>query len=341
MMPISNKDIIEIFKKFNSLKALVIGDAMIDTYLWGKVERISPEAPVPIVAVNKRENRLGGAANVVLNLQALGATPILCTIIGDESKGLLFTELMDNQNLSRKGIIKSKNRITTTKSRIIGNHTQMIRVDEEIDAGISEKETEMLYDVIEKLTDTEKIDVIIFEDYDKGVISSLLIKKVTDLALKKAIPIVADPKRKNFAAYRNITLFKPNFKELKEGLKFDFSTENLSDLEKIVDDLQLKNNIDNVLVTLSEAGVYLSIKDHQSNVIVSRHNIPAQVRNIADVSGAGDTVISVVSLCLALKLDPYSIAIIANLAGGLVCEEVGVVPVNKEKLMQEALKMLL
>lgn len=341
MMPLTSKDITEIFEKFNSLKVLVIGDAMIDSYLWGKVERISPEAPVPIVAVNKRENRLGGAANVALNLQALGATPVLCTVIGDESKGLLFTELLDDQNLCQKGIIKSKDRITTTKFRIIGNHTQMLRVDEEIDTGISEKETEMLYEVIEKLTDTEKIDVIIFEDYDKGVISSLLIKKVADLALKKSIPVVADPKRKNFTAYRNITLFKPNLKELKEGLKFDFSTENLSELEKTVDDLQLKNNIDIIMVTLSEAGVYLSLKDHKSNTIVGRHNIPAHVRNIADVSGAGDTVISVAALCLALKLDPHLIATLTNLAGGLVCEEVGVAPVNKEKLMQEALKMLL
>jgi len=337
----TRKDITEIFEKFNSLKVLVIGDAMIDSYLWGKVERISPEAPVPIVAVNKRENRLGGAANVALNLQALGATPILCTVIGDEPKGLLFTELLDGQNLSRKGIIKSKNRITTTKFRIIGNHTQMLRVDEEIDVSVSEKETEMLYEVIEKLTDTEKINVIIFEDYDKGVISPLLIKKVTDLALKKSISVVADPKRKNFTAYKNITLFKPNLKELKEGLKFDFSTENLSDLEKVVDDLQLKNNIDIVMVTLSEAGVYLSFKDHKSNTIVSRHNIPAQVRNIADVSGAGDTVISVAALCLALKLDPYSIATLANLAGGLVCEEVGVVPVNKAKLIKESLTLSL
>lgn len=340
-MPLTSKDITEIFEKFNSLKVLVIGDAMIDSYLWGTVERISPEAPVPIVAVNKRENRLGGAANVALNLQALGATPVLCTVIGDESKGLLFTELLDDQNLSQKGIIKSKDRITTTKFRIIGNHTQMLRVDEEIDTGISEKETEMLYEVIEKLTDTEKTDVIIFEDYDKGVISSLLIKKVADLALKKSIPVVADPKRKNFTAYRNITLFKPNLKELKEGLKFDFSTGNLSELEKTVDDLQLKNNIDIIMVTLSEAGVYLSLKDHKSNTIVGRHNIPAHVRNIADVSGAGDTVISVAALCLALKLDPHLIATLTNLAGGLVCEEVGVVPVNKEKLMQEALKMLL
>lgn len=338
-MPFISKDIAEIFEKFNSLKVLVIGDAMIDSYLWGKVERISPEAPVPIVAVNKRENRLGGAANVALNLQALGATPILCTVIGDEPKGLLFLELLGDKKLSQKGVIKSKNRITTTKFRIIGNHAQMLRVDEEINADISEEETEMLYEVIKKLTDTEKIDVIIFEDYDKGVISPLLINKITELASKKSIPVVADPKRKNFALYSNITLFKPNFKELKEGLKFDFSSENIKDLEKVVDALQIKNNIDIVMVTLSEAGVYLSLKDHKNNTIISRFNIPAQVRDIADVSGAGDTVISVAALCLALKLDPYSIAILANLAGGLVCEEVGVVPVNKEKLIREALKI--
>src|SRR5271157_5980396 len=174
----TNKEIPDIFNKFNSLKALVIGDVMIDSYLWGTVERISPEAPVPIVAVNKRENRLGGAANVALNIQALGATPILCSIIGDESKGDSFYELLRKQDMTDEGIIKSKNRITTTKFRIIGNHSQMLRVDEKVDSSLSEKETNLLYNRIAKLIETKNIDVIIFEDYDKGIITPLLISKV-------------------------------------------------------------------------------------------------------------------------------------------------------------------
>jgi D-glycero-beta-D-manno-heptose-7-phosphate kinase len=334
-----NIDIKDIFSRFNSLNALVIGDVMIDSYIWGKVERISPEAPVPIVAVDKRENRLGGAANVALNLKALGARPIMCSVIGDEPKGQTFLDLLQDEDLCRSGIISSKNRITTTKFRVIGNHTQMLRVDEEIESDLTAKETEALYRVIEQLIEKEKIHVIIFEDYDKGIITPVLINKVADLAAKHSIPVAADPKKKNFREYRNITFFKPNLKELKEGLKLDSISGNLSELGKAVDALQLSNNIDYVMVTLSEAGVYFSQKEKNKANILKRQNIPAHVRNIADVSGAGDTVISVAALCLALGLDLYWVAALSNLAGGLVCEEVGVVPVNKEKLLKEALDL--
>ena len=326
-----------IFTKFNSLKAIVIGDVMIDSYIWGKVERISPEAPVPVVAVDKRENRLGGAANVALNLQALGATPILCSVIGNDSKGDLFFDILKEQKLSSKGILKSKKRITTTKFRVIGNNTQMLRVDEENNSDISDEETKTFFNNIEKIIKQEKIDVIIFEDYDKGVITPALINKIAALASKNSIPVVADPKKKNFKEYKNITLFKPNLKELKDGMKIDFITNSQPELEQAAKTLQINNNIEFVMVTLSEAGIYFSQKE--KNKIIRKQNIPAHVRNIADVSGAGDTVISVAALCLALKLDICWVAAISNLAGGLVCEEVGVVPINKEKLLKEALSL--
>ena len=326
-----------IFTKFNSLKAIVIGDVMIDSYIWGKVDRISPEAPVPVVAVDKRENRLGGAANVALNLQALGATPILCSVIGNDSKGDLFCDILKEQKLSSNGILKSKKRITTTKFRVIGNNTQMLRVDEENNSDVSDEETKLFFNAIEKIINKEKIDVIIFEDYDKGTITPALINKIATLASKNSIPIVADPKKKNFKEYKNITLFKPNLKELKDGMKIDFVSNNQSELEQAAKALQLSNNIDYIMVTLSEAGIYFSQKE--KNKITRKQNIPAHVRNIADVSGAGDTVISVAALCLALNLDIYWVAAISNLAGGLVCEEVGVVPINKEKLLKEALSL--
>jgi len=334
------KEIQEVFDMFKKLKTLVIGDVMVDSYLWGKVERISPEAPVPIVSVNRRENRLGGAANVALNLQALGATPILCSVIGEDSKAETFIELLQQQNLSDKGIIKSADRITTTKFRVIGNHSQMLRVDEEIEHDLNSAETETFVQRIGQLLENENIDVIIFEDYDKGVITPDLITKVTQIARKKSIPVTVDPKKKNFKHYRDVNLFKPNLKELKDGLKLDFSPENLKDFENAVDAIHQKNNIDNIMVTLSESGVYISEKEKNTQNIISRQIIPAHVRNISDVSGAGDTVISVASLCIALKLDLFTVATLSNLAGGLVCEEVGVVPVNKEKLLKEALTLL-
>lgn len=322
------------FKSFNKLNVLIIGDVMIDAYMWGSVSRISPEAPVPVVAINKKENRLGGAANVALNIQAMGANPVLCSIIGDDDGSAIFFELMKKQNLSSKGILKSKKRITTTKTRVISHNHQMLRVDEEIETAIDDKETASLTALIKKLIVSEKADVIIFEDYDKGCINAELIKEIVNFANQKKIPTVVDPKKKNFMAYTGVSLFKPNLKELKEGLKIDFDHNSIKQLEKIVESFIKKQNIDQALITLSEKGIYT----HSSK---KKELIPAHIRNIADVSGAGDTVVSVAALCLASGMNNISAATIANLAGGLVCEKVGVVPIDKKQLLEEALKLKL
>jgi rfaE bifunctional protein kinase chain/domain len=324
----------ELFKSFNKLNVLIIGDVMIDAYMWGNVNRISPEAPVPIVAVNKRENRLGGAANVALNIQAMGANPILCSVIGDDDGAKLFHSLLKEQKLSSKGIIKSKKRITTLKTRVISNNHQMIRVDEEIETSINDKDAEALLAQIKKLITSEKIDVIIFEDYDKGCLTEDVIKKIIALAKQKNIPTVVDPKKKNFLAYNGVTLFKPNLKELKEGLKIEFDHNKIKELDKIVDAFIRKQNITTALITLSEKGVYT----HSSK---TKALVPAHIRDITDVSGAGDTVVSVAALCLALQLSPVTTATLANLAGGLVCEKVGVVPIDKKQLLEEALRLKL
>ncbi len=310
---------------------------MIDSYLWGNVSRISPEAPVPIVVVNKRENRLGGAANVILNIQSLGANPIVCSIIGKDSKGKEFVDLLKKQNISSEAIIQSDNRITTTKYRVIGNNMQMIRIDEEIEHNISETETKQLLKIIETQIKTKTIDVIIFEDYDKGVITPQLIAKIVALAKKHNIPIAVDPKKKNFLHYKGVTLFKPNLKELKEGLKLDHKPQKQKELTEISKNLHNDLDIKYILTTLSEAGVFISIKNQTTK---SSYLFPAHIRKISDVSGAGDTVISVAALCLALKHSPEMIAQISNIAGGLVCEEIGVVPVNKDKLLSEVINLL-
>lgn len=325
-------DFDSVFRSFNKLKALIIGDVMIDAYMWGNVNRISPEAPVPIVSVTKKENRLGGAANVALNVQALGATPILCSVIGDDDGSKLFLDLLKKQQLSTKGIIKSKSRVTTVKTRVISSNHQMLRVDEEIETSLNTKETAQLSQQIQKLIVSEKVDVIVFEDYDKGCITPELISTIVAFANKKNIPIAVDPKKKNFMAYRGVTLFKPNLKELREGLKLDAAPKELNDLKKIATEFIKKQQINTLLITLSEKGVYIHSAEKQTLV-------PAHVRNISDVSGAGDTVISVAALCMALKLNPDTIATLANLAGGLVCEKVGVVPVDKQQLLEEAKRL--
>lgn len=324
----------EIFKAFNKLNVLIIGDVMVDAYMWGNVNRISPEAPVPIVTINKKENRLGGAANVALNIQAMGATPILCSVIGDDDGAKTFLELLKENKLSAKGILKSKKRITTVKTRVISSNHQMLRVDEEMESTIDSKEIQSLITEIKKIISSEKIDVIIFEDYDKGAINAELIKTIVALAKQKGIPTVVDPKRKNFMDYTGITLFKPNLKELKDGLKIDFNHNNIKELEKVVAGFIKQQNITTALITLSEKGVY-------THSVKIKALVPAHIRNISDVSGAGDTVVSLAALCLAANLSPVITATLANLAGGLVCEKVGVVPIDKKQLLAEALKLKL
>ena len=318
-----------LFSSFNDLKAIVIGDVMIDSYYWGSVERISPEAPVPIVSVEKTEERMGGAANVALNIQALGATPILCSVIGQDIDGTLFLDLLDKNNQSNAGIIQSKERITTKKTRIIGNRHQMLRVDAENAEPISLDETNQLYNKIEQLIEQQKIDVVIFEDYDKGVITNHLITSVVDLCQKKGIPTTVDPKKRNFSEYRGVSMFKPNLKELSEGLKIEIDPRDQNSLKQAVDSLKQVLNHHATLLTLSEHGILIE-EEGQLELI------KAHARDITDVSGAGDTVISVASLLRSLGQSTRLIAELSNLAGGLVCEKVGVVPIDKAQLLKEA-----
>lgn len=310
---------------------------MVDSYLWGKVERISSEAPIPIVSLRKRENRMGGAANVAMNIRSMGAKSILCSVIGMDEKGDIFMNLLKKEKIEPKGIVRSAGRVTTTKFRIFGNSTQMLRLDEEVENDLTKADQESLLKVIDKILAGNLIDCIIFQDYNKGVITPLLIQEVVEKAKKQNIPITVDPKKKNFASYRGVTLFKPNLKELKDGMKTDFATDDREKLMQTVGLLREKLDCEYILTTLADHGVMINMKDQleEKNIF-----IPAHLRSISDVSGAGDTVISLASLCLALDRSPYEIAYISNLAGGLVCEEVGVVPINKEKLFKEVVALL-
>ncbi|MGB0525875.1 MAG: bifunctional heptose 7-phosphate kinase/heptose 1-phosphate adenyltransferase [Flammeovirgaceae bacterium] len=317
-----------VFDSFEKLKVLIIGDVMIDSYIWGKVNRISPEAPVPIVNVQTREKRLGGAANVALNVKALGAHPILCSVVGDDSESQTLNELISDQFITGKGIIKSAERVTTIKHRVLAGSQHMMRIDSEIDTPISKHDAERL---IEKATTLmDGVHVIIFEDYDKGVLTNEVISEIIHQAKKRGIPTVVDPKKRNFLAYEGCSLFKPNLKELKEGLKIDMRNK-VEEVKFAVRQLRNVMNVDAALITLSENGVYIT--DY-----MDEHHIPAHKREISDVSGAGDTVVSIAALCLAAGLSLPQVAGIANLGGGLVCEHLGVVPIEKDRLLEEAMK---
>ena len=318
-----------LFSGFNSKKVLVVGDAMIDAYMWGEINRMSPEAPVPVVEVKKHENRLGGAANVALNLQSMGATPILCSVIGNDSQSILFKELIQNANLSNKGLLTSKERRTTLKTRVIAENKHQLRIDEEDTHPIT-CETEFLNLIQELIAD---VDVVILQDYNKGVLTAKVIAKIIEIANTKNIPTIVDPKKQNFLAYKNCTIFKPNLAEIKAGMNIDFNPDITQEIEKAAADLRELLNAKGVLLTLSGRGICINTKENFTHT-------PAFKRNIIDVSGAGDTVIAVAALCLASNMNLNDLSVLSSLAGGLVCEEVGVVPIQKEKLLIEAKKSI-
>ncbi len=322
--------LINIFDSFNKQNVLIIGDVMVDSYLWGNVERISPEAPVPILNVKKKESRLGGAANVALNVKSLGANPILCSVIGNDQHQQLFKDLLTESGLTDKGIISSNERITSVKTRLIGHHQHLFRIDDEDDSPLNDQLSEALFQRIVELIKTENISVIIFEDYDKGVIQQKLIDNVVSEANKNKIPVVVDPKKRNFLGYKNVQLFKPNIKELKEGLKVEFDHYHHPSLIDAAKKLKSILNAEMVMITLSEQGILL-VDNEEAKIS------PAHIRSISDVSGAGDTVISVAALGLAAGMSPIEFSELANLAGGLVCEKVGVVPIDKNELLNEAI----
>lgn len=318
-----------VFDAFNQLRVLIIGDVMLDRYVWGKVERISPEAPVPVVLASRKECRLGGAGNVVLNVAALGARAVLCSVVGDDRDGRELIELLEASGLPTEGILPSTNRMTTVKERVIAGSQQVVRVDSETDRFITETERLALLARIESLL--EATDVVIFEDYDKGVLSPELIAAVVALTRRRGIPTVVDPKKRNFLHYPGVTLFKPNLKELREGLNLPLDVKNPAELEAAAARLRDHHGAEGTLITLSERGVFIDLQGE-------KHHLPAHIRQIADVSGAGDTVISIAACCLALGLSPRQIAGLSNLGGGLVCESVGVVPIDKQLLLEEALR---
>jgi rfaE bifunctional protein kinase chain/domain len=334
---LTTESVSRLFADFNKLRVLIVGDVMIDSYLFGTVDRISPEAPVPVVAVKERAERLGGAANVALNIKSLGSEAVICSVVGNDERADIFENLLIKHHMPTNGLVRSETRITTTKFRVIGNNVQMLRVDEELTTDLDDKETTALLNRFQHLINTEHFDAIVLQDYNKGVLTENTIQSIISLAAEKSIPVTVDPKKKNFSVYKGATLFKPNLKEIREGLGSSLSAHDIDGLFREVGFLQHKMMLKYVMVTLSEKGVLIREKDANDK---SEIHISAHLRNIADVSGAGDTVISVATLCLALGQDAQNIAAVANLAGGLVCEEIGVVPIDKNKLHNEVLRLL-
>tara|TARA_B110000263_G_scaffold192057_1_gene170022 strand:- start:3347 stop:4249 length:903 start_codon:yes stop_codon:yes gene_type:complete len=286
---------------------------MLDTYLWGHSERISPEAPVPIVQVNKVEHNLGGAANVALNLSSLGCEVYLIGIIGSDPEGEILKNLLNQSNIDFTPLVEFDSRPTTVKSRIISHDQQVIRTDRELTHDLSDESNKELQGLVSSIIND--VDGIILEDYNKGVLNAGSISKIINLVKDTDKPIYVDPKEKNFDLYKNVRLFKPNLSEFRSLYK-----ENTS-LEK--DGFNLKKNInaDILMITRSADGVSLFVDSDY-------YDIPTKARSVHDVSGAGDTVIATFTLSDLCGATPKESVLLSNFAAGRVCEEVGVVPIS-------------
>ncbi|MCD8479906.1 MAG: D-glycero-beta-D-manno-heptose-7-phosphate kinase [Candidatus Cloacimonetes bacterium] len=318
------QDISALCQKFSSLNVVVLGDMMLDSYQWGKVQRISPEAPVPIIEINKEEFRLGGAANVALNLSALGANVMAIGLIGNGPNGKRMQELFIQNKLDSSGLIMDKGRKTTIKTRIGAANQQIVRIDIEdthyLDNGIRTQ-------VMAKLNrHISQCDILIIEDYNKGLLSPELIAQTLELCRAHKVPVAVDPKQKNFFAYEQVDIFKPNYSELQSnlGVKFESDTEFHAAAFKLLEDMRIKH----LVVTRGAKGMFLFTQAQEAT------HLPSSAREVFDVSGAGDTVISALSLAYAAGADIDSAATLANNAAGVVCGKMGTASTSSEELLE-------
>lgn len=326
-------DFDSLFNGFAKMKIAVLGDVMLDTYWWGRVDRISPEAPVPVVALERKEYRMGGAGNVALNLACLGADVTVLSVIGNDEDGAALTRLFEDNHIHTTALLRSEARLTTSKSRIISRNQQMMRLDAEITDDLGPDDESRLLAEVERYISVHRPQALILQDYNKGVLTEQVIGRVISLCRQYGVITSVDPKRKHFLSYKHVDIFKPNLKEAKEGLNLIEEEISLELLNRIHDQLQQQLSHEVSFITLSEKGVFYR-QQHQGRIL------PSHLRNIADVSGAGDTVIAVASLVYAATGNVSLMAEMANIAGGLVCEEVGTVAINRDHLLEEC-KLLL
>ena len=313
-------------RHFGESKIVILGDVMLDAYFIGEINRISPEAPIPVVEVAKKEHRLGGAANVALNVKALGGSPVLCSIRGNDQDGERLHVLLEKEGISTQGLFVDHERPTTVKTRIIGNGKQVVRVDEESCEDISIEQEKQILTFLK--SELDENSVLLIQDYNKGLLTNQVIQKSIALAQKRNVKVLVDPKKSNFTAFKDVYIFKPNRKEVEEGLSIRFNPGSSDEVHDMINQTKGALNAEHVMVTLSEYGIAVNLEE---NLI----QFPAFKRNIVDVSGAGDTVISVAALAVSAGMSISQVALLSNLAGGLVCEHIGVVPLTWEMLESE------
>jgi D-glycero-beta-D-manno-heptose-7-phosphate kinase len=328
MTKLSGKRITQLRNSFNGLKIAVIGDMMLDCYFRGEVKRISPEAPVPVLEVSSEFYRFGGAANVALNILKLGGIPYPIGVIGNDNDGKIFLSLIEDSNISPEGLVTDAERPTTAKTRVIAHNQHLVRIDKESKKDLSDEIQIKLLRYFED--NLEELDGIILQDYNKGVLTPLIIEKIIYMANKKNKMVTVDPKFNNFFLFQNVTVFKPNRKEAEDVLGMKIKTD--GDITEAGSRILEKTNAENVVITLSEEGIAVFEKNKPEK------RMPTIARKVADVSGAGDTVIATLTMALAANANIIEASYLANYAGGIVCEEVGIIPIEQDKLFNLILK---
>ncbi len=328
MVDISNERLLSLKNSFSGKKIAVLGDMMLDGYYWGDVKRISPEAPVPILEIENEFFRFGGAANCALNLLKLGAVPIPVGIIGYDNNGSIFKSLLQENGIEDEGIITDDERPTTTKTRVIANNQHVVRIDKESKSYLDKNSEDKILTYLK--SKISELDGLILQDYNKGVLTPSLIKNIIELANKNDVLTTVDPKFDNFFLYKNVTVFKPNRKETENvfGIRIRSEEEILSAGKNLLQKLNAKY----ILLTLGEGGLAVFSKEEKIR------RMPTKARKVADVSGAGDTVISTLTLAMSAGADIYEACYLSNYAAGIVCGEVGIVPIEKDVLFDTILK---
>lgn len=328
MIKLSEKRLLQLKNKFKGKRIAVIGDMMLDIYFRGDVKRISPEAPVPVVEVENEFFRFGGAANCALNITSLGGKPEPVGIIGYDNFGTIFSSLLSESHICSKGIIIDETRPTTAKTRVIASDQHIVRIDKESKQNINLDLNKKILTHLKTIIDS--VDGIILQDYNKGVLTESLIEKIIELANKKKVLVTVDPKFNNFFAYKNVTVFKPNRKEAEDVLGMKIKSD--GDVSKAGKIILEKLKAKNVLLTLGEGGIAVFEKGKPEK------RMPTKARKVADVSGAGDTVISTLTVALAASANIIEASYLANYAGGIVCEDVGIVPIQIDKLFNTIIR---
>lgn len=325
-LKITKQKLQKIFKNSKGKRIAVIGDVMLDKYVYGEVNRISPEAPVQVVDIKATEYKLGGAANVANNIKSLEAEPILIGMIGNDYEGDHFLETMKRQKLTTRGIFKDRTRPTTSKTRVIAHSQHIIRIDSEKKMDIMGRAAEDMFRYLK--ANLSSFESVILQDYNKGILSKEMIHRIISLCKSKGKPVYVDPKFDNFFEYKDVTIFKPNRKEIQDalGLRIDGDDSAFDAGKRLLDII----NCEWLILTRGEKGMMLFDKEKGKLVV---YNIPTRALRVADVSGAGDTVISTLAVTLSGGAGIKEAIVLANYAAGHVCEEVGIVPIYKKDLI--------